>query len=239
MTLSYDGSGFAGWQRQKNAPSVQATLETALQKLLHHQVHVTGAGRTDTGVHALGQVAHIRTTSTIPMNRLQQALNAILPRTLVIQSIRTAPGDFHAQHSAKLKHYRYTIWNSPIRPLLERAHILHVPYALNLTLMRHAARTLQGRHNFRAFHTSGRTLESHTRNLYSLTIRRQPPYIWIDAKADGFLYHMVRRLVGLLLDIGRGKYPAAIAKQMLHHRTKFIAHTVPAHGLCLVKVQYA
>ena len=262
LTLAYDGTQFAGWQRQKKARTVQQTLEEALQKITGSTITVIGAGRTDTGVHAEGQVAHIRlpyshsresgnqilagacprprsrARMTLSPAKLLRALNANLPDDIVIRSIRIAPATFHAQYDAAAKRYRYTIWNNPIRPVLHRERMLHMPTPLNLAAMRQAARHLKGRHDFRAFYTDSRSVEETRRTLRSLTIASEGSTIQITAEADGFFYHMVRRIAGLLIDIGKGKHRPEVIRDILKGRGSVIAHTAPAKGLCLLQVRY-
>jgi tRNA pseudouridine38-40 synthase len=228
LTLAYDGTLFAGWQRQKNARTVQQTLEEALRKIVGRKVQVTGAGRTDSGVHAQGQVAHVKLRTRLSPKTLERALNAILPEDILIRSVQPAPSDFHARFAARWKRYRYSIWNSPERPLFNRNYALHVPTPLNLAAMRKAARLLQGRRDFRRFHSSGRPVRSTVRNLRRLTLSKKGPLIFIDAESDGFLYHMVRRIVGLLIEIGRSR----------DDLTPDHAPTAPAKGLCLIQVRY-
>lgn len=231
LVLAYDGSRFSGWQRQKNAPSVQAVLEEALHQILRKKVHVVGAGRTDAGVHAQGQVVHAVIPGAFPLPKLQHALNAVLPEDVVVRSIREVPEKFHARYSAASKWYRYQIWKDPVRPVFERKFVLHIPASLNLAAMRRCARQLKGKRDFRAFHASGRPVKSTIRNLRRLTITRKGPLLLIDAEADGFLYHMVRRIVGLLLEVGKGKVSPA-------QYQRIIPPTAPAKGLCLMKVTY-
>jgi tRNA pseudouridine38-40 synthase len=231
MTLSYDGTRFSGWQRQTHARSVQGVLEEAFRSILGRRVIVTGAGRTDGGVHALGQVAHADIPARLPLPKLHRALNAVLPEDLVIQTLTWAPAGFHARYGAKSKWYRYRIWNHPVRPVMERHWALHVPSPLNLTAMRRCARLFVGRRDFRAFHSSGRCVASTVRHLRQLTLRRNGPWLIIDMKADGFLYHMARRMVGLLLEVGKGR----VSPTDCH---RIIPPTAPAHGLCLMRVEY-
>ena len=226
FSLAYDGTRFVGWQRQKKGRTVQAVLEEALAELTGKRLQVTGAGRTDSGVHALGQVAHAEVTTRLSPREILRALNALLPEDVVVQSVQTVSGRFHARTSAKSKWYRYQIWNDPVRPLDGRERKHHVPHRLNLPAMRGAARKLSGRRDFKAFHSSGRPVRSTVRHLRSLTITREGKLIRINARADGFLYHMVRRIAGHLLEIGRGKPPPKIAP------------SAPAKGLCLISVRY-
>ncbi|MBI3333702.1 MAG: tRNA pseudouridine synthase A [Candidatus Omnitrophica bacterium] len=249
FTIAYDGTGFAGWQRQRNAPTVQGTLERTLEGILGEKVHLVGSGRTDSGVHAEGQVAHAAIRSRMPASTLRRALNALLPPEILVRSVQRTGPRFHARYSAKRKLYRYSIWNSPLRPLFERNQVFHVASPLDLPAMRRAARLLKGRRDFRAFCSepggasgaaSSKLLSSnvppaggasasgsHTvRTLHSVRIHRKRNLIRIEMEGDGFLYHMVRRIAGLLVEIGKGKAPPAVAP------------TAPAKGLCLVRVHY-
>ena len=236
--MAYEGTCYAGWQRQKNARTIQGTLEQAFHKILGEKVHVVAAGRTDSGVHAEGQVAHAQIRSRIVLSSLLKALNAVLPEDVLIRSVRRASTGFHARYSAKEKLYRYTIHNDPLRPLFDRERVLHVSARLDVSKMRQAARLLKGRHDFRAFHSSGRPVAQTIRNLRRLAITKKNHRIRIDAQADGFLYHMVRRMTGLMLEIGKGKYPPEIVGEMLKGKSRVAAPTAPAQGLSLIQVRY-
>lgn len=238
LVVSYEGTDFAGWQRQKNARSVQGTLEEAFQKITGSKVHVTGASRTDSGVHAQGQVAHVCLHSALPLATLQKALNALLPQDIVIRSIQQVKPTFHARYHAKKKLYRYSIWNRSERPLFDRAHLLHIPKPLDVKKMRKALPFLKGRHDFKAFHSTGRPVHSTVRTLSTLRIRSKEGNLLIEAEADGFLYHMVRRLVGFLIEIGKGKHPPSITQELLRGRSRVIPPTAPAKGLALIHVRY-
>ncbi|MDO8730685.1 MAG: tRNA pseudouridine(38-40) synthase TruA [Candidatus Omnitrophota bacterium] len=223
--LAYDGTGYAGWQTQKNSRTVQETLEQALRQLTGKPVPVTGAGRTDSGVHAEGQVAHAKVASHLSLPEIQKALNAILPHDIVVRSVEIAPARFHARYSAKSKWYRYQIWNDPVRPLSERERMVHLAEHLDLGLMRRAARPLTGRRDFKRFASSGGSVRTTVRTL-SLKITRKGPLVTLDFRANGFLYHMARRITGYLIEIGKGKPPPAIPP------------SAPAKGLCLLEVRY-
>ncbi len=233
LTVAYDGTPFTGWQRQNGSRTVQSCLESAFRKILQQSVKITGAGRTDSGVHAEGQVAHAVICSDMPIKTLHRALNAVLPEEVVIRSLSKTPKTFHARYEARRKTYRYTIWNKPERPLFERSCVWHIPAPLNLKTMERAARLLEGKRDFCAFHSAGRPVASTIRNLYRLRIRGKRGKIVITAEADGFLYHMVRRIVGLLVEIGKGRLEANAVMQ-----SKVIPPTAPAKGLCLVRVHY-
>lgn len=239
LVIAYDGTHFVGWQRQKNARTVQETAEKAFRQILGARVSLVGAGRTDSGVHAEGQVAHVKIRSTLSPRILHRALNAILPEDVLIRSVEIAPRGFHARYSAKSKRYHYRIWNQPLRPLFDRTRLLHIPSALNIPRMKRVARSLQGRHDFRAFHSSGRPIASTIRTLRSLTIKTRQGVISIEAEADGFLYHMVRRIVGLLIEVGKGKIPPSSVCSLLNGTHRLIAPTAPAKGLSLLHVRYS
>ncbi|MBI3322407.1 MAG: tRNA pseudouridine(38-40) synthase TruA [Candidatus Omnitrophica bacterium] len=226
FVIAYDGTRFAGWQVQPGHRSVQQSLEEALHRILQEKVRVTGAGRTDAGVHAQGQVAHAAVRSKMPLPALQKSLNAVLPEDVVVHSLTAAPRRFHARYSAKSKHYRYSIWNSPVRPLFDRNFLTHVRDPLDPAKMRRLAAQLQGKRDFRAFHSAGREVANTVRHLKRLTLTKKGPLLQIDAAADGFLYHMVRRITGLLIEAGRGKPLPPVAP------------TAPAKGLCLMEVRY-
>lgn len=226
LLLAYDGTEFVGWQTQKNGRTVQETLEQALRQLTGKRVPVTGAGRTDSGVHAEGQVTHATVTSRLSLPEIQKALNATLPRDIVVRSVGIAPARFHARYSAKSKWYRYQIWNDPVRPLSGRERMVHLAERLDLGLMRRAARPLTGRRDFKRFASSGSSPIGSTVRTLRLKISRKGPLVTLDFRANGFLYHMARRITGFLIEIGKGK-PAPN-----------IPPTAPARGLCLIRVRY-
>ncbi len=226
LTLSYDGTRFVGWQSQKNGRSVQETLEAALKQLTGKKVSVTGAGRTDSGVHAMGQVAHANVICRLSVNGIRKALNAILPEEIVVRSVQTAPAGFHARYSAQSKWYRYQVWNSPVRPLAGRERMHYISDRLDLGRMRRAARSLTGRHDFKKFVSSGSKPVRSTVRTLRLKISRKGPLVTLDFRANGFLYHMARRITGYLIHIGKGKPAPAVAP------------SAPAKGLCLMRVSY-
>ncbi|PIQ82375.1 MAG: tRNA pseudouridine(38-40) synthase TruA [Candidatus Omnitrophica bacterium CG11_big_fil_rev_8_21_14_0_20_64_10] len=224
--VAYEGTDFAGWQVQKYKRTVQGVLEAALRKLTGRPVRVTGAGRTDAGVHAEGQVAHADLESGLPLKTIERALNAILPEDVTVRQVRLAPPGFHARYRAQRKTYRYRIWNRPQRPLFDRRFLIHVREPLDLAAMRRAARNWIGRHDFKAFHSAGRPVRSTRRTVFSLKIGAARGTITLDVTADGFLYHMARRMAGFLIEVGKGKPAPAIPP------------TAPARGLTLMKVSY-
>ena len=236
--IAYDGTRFVGWQRQKNGRSVQQTLEQAFHQLLGKKLQVSGAGRTDSGVHAEGQVAHADIRSPMPLQIIQRGLNALLPEEVLVYSVQAVPARFHARYSARSKWYRYTLWNHPLRPLSERDRVHHVPTPLNIRAMKRAARLLEGRHDFHAFGSAGSTVSSTVRHLTKLSVRKDGEKILIDAHADGFLYHMLRRICGFLLEVGKGRVSSKEIPQLLKGKSRWIPPTAPAKGLCLMEVRY-
>ena len=239
LVLTYDGTDFAGWQRQPNAPTVQQTLEEAIERVTGERVNLIGAGRTDAGVHALAQVANFHTRNRLPASDLGRALNALLPPTVAVLEAREVTPDFHARYRAVGKHYRYTIHNHPVRPVLDRHLVLHVRRRLNLTRMRRAAQGLLGEHDFAAFTTHARLQPSTVRRVHQLSIRRNGQRVLVDIKGSGFLYNMVRAIVGTLIEVGRGKLAAeAVAEVLASGDRRQAGPTAPAHGLCLVSVRY-
>jgi len=239
IIVEYDGTDFVGWQRQKNGLAIQQALEEAVQKVTGEKVHVQGAGRTDSGVHAVGQVANFRTGSRIPPQRLLHAINAHLPDEIVVKSIRRVGPDFHAQFNARSKVYRYTILNSKIRSPLARRYCWQVKQELDIRKMRAAVRCLEGRHDFSAFETESWRKSNSIRRVKRVEIRRRGEYIYVTIEATGFLYNMVRAIVGTAVDVGRGRLSVADMKRILESRDrKQAGPTAPARGLCLVEVKY-
>ena len=248
LVLEYDGGRYHGWQKQnshgkaKGERTIERSMGTALRKLFGLEPRLTGSGRTDAGVHALGQVANFKISSGLSCDRIQHALNAFLPEDISVISIEDVPPDFHSRFSAKSKLYRYSILNRRARPALLRGKVHHCPYRLDLKLMRVEAEALQGRHDFNAFQNTGSPRKGGTvRNMRKVVIisDRKSGVIYIDMEADGFLYNMARNIAGTLLDIGRGRLPAgSIAGILATTDRRFAGQSAPAGGLCLVKVNY-
>lgn len=242
VTLAYDGTDFVGWQRQAAGTSVQGLLEDALAAFEGGPVAVHGAGRTDAGVHALGQVASVALAATHPVDTLQRALNAVLPPAVRVLDVAEVPADFHARFSAIGKMYEYRIVNAPIvSPFLHR-YVWHVPGRLDVDAMRQAAARLAGTHDFAAFQGAGSTVSHTTRTIHRIDWTpgagfSQP--LAIRFEGDGFLRHMVRNIVGTLVDIGSGRWPAERIGAILDSRDRSQAgQTAPPAGLFLVGVRY-
>jgi len=249
LTIAYDGTDYAGWQIQekrnqkaesrRQRPTIQGTLERAIRRILQERVRIVGSGRTDAGVHALAQVAHARVRSSMPCRRLQAALNGVLPADVVVTRIEEAPPSFHARFDAKAKRYRYVIVNGPVVLPFERRYVHHVSVPLDIGLMRREAKMLLGRHDFRAFHNTGRQVSNTRRTVTAIHIRRQGRCLVIDIEASGFLYTMVRGIVGTLIDIGRDHRPPGTMAAILNTKDRRrVGPTAPARGLTLVNVVY-
>jgi tRNA pseudouridine38-40 synthase len=240
LIIEYDGTNYAGWQTQnKKHRTIQQTLEKALQKILQKRIKVIGSGRTDAGVHAQAQVANFKTDSDIALEKLQKALNAVLPDDIAITKVEEKGLDFHSRFDAKTKVYRYTILNRPTRPAILRDTVYFFPYSLNLKLMQREAKILLGRHNFKSFQASDKKKRNAIKTIKRLSITRDNDLIFIDIEADGFLYSMARNIVGTLIEIGRGKLSEGSLKRiMLARDRKLAGPAVPAKGLCLLGVKY-
>lgn len=240
LVLEYDGTHYAGWQRQLNVPTVQETVETALAAIAQTRLTVVGAGRTDAGVHALGQVASFRTDRGLSEREWLRALNAHLPADISALSVVQVADDFHARYSAKGKLYEYHLLNRPERaPLLrERAWMLYKP--LNLSAMMEAAACLSGRQDFSSFETAPTDNDNPQCHMQQAKLRRHGDLIVCAFYADRFLKQMVRSIVGTLVEVGQGKRSAADMPRVLAARTRAAAgRTAPAHGLYLVRVDYS
>ena len=240
LMVEYDGCAFSGWQRQQNAPSVQQTLEEAIRRGLGSQVNLIGAGRTDAGVHALGQVCNFRSDTRIPADKLPFVLNRELPHTVQVQSAFEVPWGFHARYLAKGKHYRYIIRVARFPSALWHHRAWQIPYALDVEAMREAAAALTGTHDFKAFCASGSEVKSTVRTLYRVEINRSGSEILFDFYGNGFLYNMVRILVGTLAYVGQGRISPDQVSAILEGADRRQAGiTAPPYGLYMVSVQYA
>lgn len=230
----YDGTGFGGFQIQPNARTVQGELEAALARLHGgDRVVVDGAGRTDAGVHATGQVIAFTCRRSMSGPALERALNALLPPDIAVRDVRRVPLGFHPRYAARYREYRYTVWNGPRRPLLERT-ALGVRDPLDTAAMAAAASAFIGRHDFSAF---GGRIDNPVRTVHAVRVRRNGGLVTIDVRADAFLRGQVRRMVAALLAVGRGTMDEAGIRAALAARTPALAGAaVPAHGLCLRRV---
>jgi tRNA pseudouridine38-40 synthase len=271
LTVAYDGTDFHGWQRQPGLPTIQACVETAIERVTGAPAHLWGSGRTDAGVHALSQVANFKTECPIPCENLVKALNNLVPPTVRIKEAREVPASFHARYNVRSKTYRYRILQAPIcSPFLWR-FVCHHPSPLDYGAMAGAARLVEGQHDFTSFaaasgeetgvrsQKSGARMTDHeeaatgrgpasggketemVRTIYSSRLIRRPTtsMLLYEVRGNGFLHHMVRNIVGTLMEVGRGKLVPADVTRILAARDRAQAGpTAPAQGLCLVKVEY-
>jgi tRNA pseudouridine38-40 synthase len=239
LLLEYDGSRYAGWQRQPDQPTVQETVETALHLLTRETVSVVGAGRTDSGVHALGQVASFRIARQWTSRQWIRGLNAWLPDDVAVRAAATVPDGFHARYAARGKLYEYRILNRAERPALDRAYLWHVHKPLEQAAMDQAAVHLVGSHDFSSFEGTLTDNEDPVCDLRQLSVARQGDVVLVHAYADRFLKHMVRAIVGTLVEVGHGKRAADSLTAILAAKDRTAAgRTAPAHGLYLVRVDY-
>lgn len=243
ITIEYDGTNYYGWQIQKNGPTIQGELEKALWRMLREEIKVIGAGRTDRGVHATGQVAHFATSREILPRKIHLGLNSFLPWDITIQRIEEVPMDFHATLSAKSKIYRYSVLNQTNPSALLWKYSQWCSYELNLEKMREGASFLLGTHNFSSFETVNSPRKTSVRTVMRLEVQKR---FWknnslVDfiVEANGFLYNMVRSISGTLLEVGREKISPRQIKEILEaqDRTK-AGPTAEARGLCLEEVKY-
>ncbi len=239
LILEYDGTNYHGWQIQPNLPTIQGILESTIGRVAQHDVTLTGAGRTDAGVHALGQVANFTSSAKLSAEEWLRALNGLLPPDIAVLSVESVPDTFHARFDAKSKLYRYLLFTRVHRSALGRHKILHYPHVLDLDAMEAATRALIGTHDCSSFQGSPTDQENPVCTVTRLTIDRFGDEVIFEVEADRFLKQMVRNIVGTLLEVGKGKLKAGNVAGILaaKDRTK-AGPTAPAHGLYLVRVDY-
>lgn len=240
MTLEYDGESFVGWQRQDNGASVQEAVETAVFRFCGERTTVFAAGRTDAGVHAAGQVAHVDLDRERPPATVRDAINFHLkPAAVAVLRAEPVNRDFHARFSARARFYRYRIVNRRARPVLDRGRVWWVPRPLDAEAMAGAAGVLEGRHDFSTFRASICQARSPIKTLDRLRVERRDEEILIEARARSFLHHQVRNMVGALAWVGLGRWSSSDVATALEARDRARGGpTAPAHGLCLVEVTY-
>lgn len=239
LTIEYDGTNYHGWQSQENALTVQDVVEKAINKLTGEQCSLNGSSRTDTGVHALGQAANFFTESSIPPDKFSFALNSILPGDVSIKHSEEVNMDFHARFMSKGKKYRYLIYNSRMPSALLRNRAMHVPLSLDEDKMLKAAQFLLGKHDFVSFRASGSTVKTSERTIYGVSLKRTEDLLEFEIQGDGFLYNMVRIIVGTLVQVGSGKLDVLDMPFIIEAKDRRKAGlTAPAQGLYLVEVYY-
>ena len=239
LIVEYDGTAYAGWQRQANAMTVQEKLERAILKLTGEELCVSGASRTDAGVHALGQSAHFDTESRIPADKFSFALNTMLPPDIRVTRSEEVPPEFHARFSTKGKRYRYLFHAAPHAGALTRNTHAHVIYPLDVERMQAEAQDLVGTHDFAAFAASGSVVKDTVRTIYRAEVAAAGSEIQLIVEGSGFLYHMVRIIAGTLIGVGSGKLePGAFRRAIASGDRLDLGITAPAHGLTLMEVFY-
>ena len=243
LTLAYDGTDFSGWQAQPGRRTVQGVVEDAWQQITGESVRVTATSRTDAGVHALGQVVGVETQTHLSKDQLLRALNAKLPDDVVLYTVEPTREGFHVTHDAVGKRYRYQIHNDRTPPLLERRYVWHIPQPLDEQAMHCAGQELVGKHDFASFQSTGSQRESTVRMITKIDVSRgkaeRSSKVWIEVDGDGFLYNMVRILVGTFVEVGLGKRPKSWPAEVLAARDRRQAgKTAPPQGLLLLYVAY-
>ena len=240
LTIEYDGKDFNGWQKQPNKLNIQGEIERAIKQITGEEVDLTASGRTDAGVHALGQVANFKTNSELPIEKFPIALNANLKKSIVIKSAEEVEERFHSRLTCKRKTYRYVINNSKYGTAIYRNLETHIPMKLDIQKMQQAVKYFEGEHDFKAFKASGTSSKSSVRTIYKAeVIDAGNERIYIELTGNGFLYNMVRIIAGTLVDVGLGKIePEDIKKIINSQKRENAGKTLPPQGLYLVKVEY-
>jgi tRNA pseudouridine38-40 synthase len=244
LIIEYDGTNYSGWQIQPHKRTIQQELEKHLSKIFNQKIKITGSGRTDAGVHALGQVANFKVSSggkgvsNIKATDIKKALNAMLDKDIRIKSVTKVKDDFHARFSAKKKIYRYQmVLTEP--SVFERFYFAFVPYKLNVALMRKEAKDLLGRHDFKCFQGSGRLAKDTIRVISKVSLVKKGNKLIVTIEGNGFLYNMVRNIAGTLIEIGRGKFPQGTVKKLIRGKDRRKSGpTAKACGVVLVGVKY-
>ena len=239
LVIEYDGKNFNGWQKQPNKLNIQGEIERAIEEITGEKIDLIASGRTDAGVHSLGQVANFKTNSTIDIDKFPYAINSKLKKSILIKSAEEVPERFHSRYSVHSKTYRYTINNSKFGTALYRDMEYHFPIKLDENKMQEASKYFEGEHDFKAFKASGTSSKSSVRTIYKAEVKREGERVIIELTGNGFLYNMVRIIAGTLVDVGTYKILPEYVKNIIEKKErKNAGKTLPAKGLCLVEVQY-
>ncbi len=239
LTISYDGTNYSGFQIQDNGSTIQEELEKAISRIEKSPVKIIGAGRTDAGVHALGQVVNFYSLSSIPTERFLPALNSILPHDIRILQVEEVDEDFHARFNAQGKIYCYTLDCRSVPSVFWRLYSVHTSHTINVMKIKQGAALLEGKHHYGAFCATGSTVKTFVRIIQEIKLEQSEQIVKIYFKGNGFLYNMVRIMVGTLLEVGKGRIEPETIKDILESKDrKQAGPTAPAKGLCLVKVIY-
>ena len=240
LLITYDGTDFSGWQRQPDRRTVQQVLEESIGRLTGVESPTNASGRTDAGVHALGQVVHFYTISKHPTGVFVKALNAMLPPDVRVKGCWDMPQSFHATLDARSKLYRYVIDNNPIADPFQLRYSDHVYQRLDVEAMNRSAQSLKGRHDFHSFETNWPNRTSSVRTINHIAVCRMGDFVWVDVEADGFLYNMVRSIAGTLILVGLGRWPESkVGEALAAEDRREAGPTAPPQGLFLVRVRYA
>ena len=239
LIIEYDGKGFNGWQKQPDRLNIQGEIEKAIEEITGEKVDLTASGRTDAGVHSLGQTANFKTDSKIPTEKFAKAINSRLKKSIVIKSAEEVDEKFHSRYSVKSKTYRYIINNSENGTAIYRGLEYHVPMKLDYEKMNEAIKYFIGEHDFKAFKASGTSSKSSVRTIYNAEVYEEGDRVFIELTGNGFLYNMVRIIAGTLVDVGIGKIePNEIPEIIKMQRRENAGKTLPPNGLYLMKVMY-
>ena len=239
LLIQYDGTAYHGWAAQPGMPTIQGTLTDAIEKLTGCRVELLGSSRTDAGVHASGQVAAFVIDSPVPTENFTRALNNMLPEDIAIMEAVEVPDSFDPISDTKSKIYRYSIYTGSIRPVMQIRYCWHRPGGLDVRAMQAAAKTLLGKHDFKSFASAADTRESSIRTIIKCDVAGEGEWITFDVQADGFLYNMVRNIVGTLVEVGRGRWTTADIERILAAKDRCEAGPIaPASGLCLTRIFY-
>ena len=239
LTIEYDGKDFNGWQKQPNKLNIQGTIEQAIERITGEKVDLMASGRTDAGVHAIGQVANFKTNSNIPIEKFAIAINSRLKKSIIIKKAEEVPERFHSRYNCKKKTYRYIINNSDMGSAIYRNLEYNIKMPLNLENMKKASKYFEGEHDFSAFKASGTSSKSSVRTIYSADVKKENERIIIELTGNGFLYNMVRIISGTLVEVGLGKIRPEEIKDIIDSKNRQMAgKTLPPYGLYLVEVNY-
>ena len=239
LTIEYDGKDFNGWQKQPNKLNIQGTIEQAIKNITGEEVELNASGRTDAGVHALGQVANFKTNSQIPIEKFAIAINSRLKKSIIIKNAEEVDERFHSRLTCKRKTYRYIINNSIEGSAIYRNLETHIPQKLDISKMEKALKYFEGEHDFKAFKASGTSSKNSVRTIYKTNIYKENNRIYIELTGNGFLYNMVRIIVGTLVEVGLEKIePEKIQEIIKSKKRENAGKTLPPNGLYLVNVEY-
>ncbi len=239
ITIAYDGTNYHGWQIQPDVPTVQQQISDAVERLIGSPTRITGSSRTDSGVHALCQVANLKVDTPVPTENFARALNDLPPEDIAVLDAQEVPDNFNSINSAKAKLYRYHICTAKVRPVLDIRTCWHYPGDFDDKNMNKAASLLVGKKDFLSFASAGDHRTDSVREIFSCTVFKDESWIYIDVKGDGFLYNMVRNIAGTLVEVGRRRWKSDYIKEILEARDRTVAGPLaPARGLCLMKIYY-